>query len=268
MKALGKLRTFLDYTVRSLELGVDIKSKMLLTFMLPLVKFGLGKFTPRQIYNVQVKIGPLKQRLCIRPIDIFIIREVLVASPYVHPSMKKSPPRCIVDLGAHIGLASLSFKAVFPDAEIHCYEPDPENFKLLQRNMMSLPGVVLHQEAVGLRRTKSILYIPDNRHSASSLLRPLSAKQIHEVVCQVKPLDDILSEVGRQVDLIKFDIEGIEYEVFASSRLVHAVKWIVGELKGDQSEVERFVTLFPHHEAYVCIKVPKMAYVYLKHKGS
>lgn len=124
----------------------------------------------------------------------------------------------------------------------------------------------LHQEAVGTQRAEGVLYIPKGRHSASSLVRPLNVQQVDEVTCHVKPLDEVFGEVGRPVDLLKFDIEGVEYEVFAGSRLVHQVRWIVGELKGRAPEIERFIALFPHHEVQVRWQTSKMAYLYLKRR--
>lgn len=88
--------------------------------------------------------------------------------------MTDEPPRCIIDLGAHIGFATLCFKAQFPDTEVHCYEPDPENF----------------------------------------------------LCCQVR--------------------------------------WIVGELKARQPEIEKFVALFPSHDAHLYWQMPKMGYVDLR----
>jgi hypothetical protein len=37
----------------------------------------------------------------------------------------------------------------------------------------------------------------------------------------LKPLDAIIREAGETVDLIKFDIEGVEDQVFSRSSLVH-----------------------------------------------
>jgi FkbM family methyltransferase len=167
-------------------------------------------------------------------------------------------------LGAHIGLATLRFKASFPHAIIHCYEPDPENFKLLEKNTKDLLGVILHQEAVGPKDTTSTLYVPIGRHSASSLFRPPENIAFHEVRCKVKSLDRILVDIDSPVDLVKFDIEGIEYEVFSASKRVQEVPWIVGELKGGMGQIKRFVHLFPHHCAEMVWIARKMAVVYLR----
>lgn len=261
---LRKAKTLSDYACTGMGLGADLRSKWILASMLPGLKLGLVRILPQKRYKVAVRIGPLRQHLFIRPPDIFIVREVLAERPYIHPSMKDNPPRVILDLGAHIGLATLCFKAEFPDAEIHCYEPDPENFELLHLNTEGLHQVFLHQEAVGSERGEAVLYIPAGRHSASSLRRPLVVTHVHEVICKVKLLDDVLTEIGRPVDLIKFDIEGVEHDVFRASRLIHRVSWIVGEIKGNETYVQSFVSLFPRHYAEVRWRTPKMALVYLR----
>jgi len=43
-------------------------------------------------------------------------------------------------------------------------------------------------------------------------------------------LDDILTDVGG-VDLVKFDVERVEYEVFSAARHVCDVRVVVGEIK-------------------------------------
>ncbi len=265
MNLLRKGKTFCDYAHTGMRLGADLRSKWLLASMLARLKWRRSELEDQSVYQVQVQIGSLRRTLSIRAADIFLVHEVLSQSPYVHPEMAQEPPRCVVDLGAHIGLATLLFKAKFPDAEVHCYEPDPENFALLQTNTADLSNVFLHQEAVGVQQTEAILYIPKRRHSAASLRRPSGVDLMYEVLCRVKPLDDILAEAGR-VDLVKFDIEGVEYDVFAVSRSVHQVRWIVGELKATPAEIERFIALFPQHEGQIRWQAPKMAYVYLKRK--
>lgn len=85
----------------------------------------------------------------------------------------------------------------------------------------------------------------------------------YEVHCKVSALDRVLANIGLPVDLVKFDIEGVEYKVFSSSRRVQEVPWIIGELKGETGQIERFVHMFPHHCAEVVWVSRKMAVVYL-----
>lgn len=266
MNLISKAKTLWRYTHAAWALGDELRSRLVLATLLPRLKFPICLTSNERLYEVRIRIGPMRRILHLRAQDIFLVYEVLWGNPYIHPEMLREPPRCILDLGAHIGLATLRFKASFPQAIIHCYEPDPENFKLLEKNTTGLPGVVLHQEAVGPEDTIVTLYVPAGRHSASSLCRPSEGIAFHEVRCKVSTLDRILANIGSPVDLVKFDIEGVEYEVFSASRWVQEVPWIVGEMKGGTGQVERFVRLFPHHCAEVVWVARKMAVVYLWRK--
>jgi len=216
--------------------------------MLPRLKCysALGMSTSK-VYVAEVTIGELRHALHLRKQDIFILHEILGHSPYMTGDLYQNRPRCIIDLGAHIGLATLQFKAAFPEVAIHCYEPDPESFRLLELNTKALSNVLLHHEGVGSELAKAILYVHSNRHSATSLNPPKDKSDVYEVECVVKSLDTILREVGDTVDLIKFDIEGIEYPVFSHSGLVQQVRFLVGEIKASSRELDQFVKLFPSH---------------------
>jgi len=266
MNLISKAKTLWRYTHAAWALGDDLRSRLVLATLLPRLKFPVVRVDDERVHKVQIRVASLRRVLYLRTQDIFLFYEVLWGNPYVHPEMLQNPPRCILDLGAHIGLATLRFKASFPQAIIHCYEPNPENFKLLEKNTRGLPGVVLRQDAVGPEDTTATLYMPIRRHSASSLLRPPEGMAFHEVCCNVRALDKILADIDPPCDLVKFDIEGLEYEVFAASRLVQDVFWIVGELKGDAGQVERFVRLFPDHCAKVVWLARNMAVVYLQRR--
>ncbi len=82
----------------------------------------------------------------------------------------------------------------------------------------------------------------------------------------MKSLDRILADIGSPVDLVKFDIEGIEHKVFSVSALVNQVDWIVGEMKARLPEIIQFTTLLPYHEAQVHQQTPKVVYIFLKRR--
>jgi FkbM family methyltransferase len=262
---VSKFKTTLDYAATGIQLGVNRRSKLLLASMLPRLKFNSAiGLNASKVYAAEVAIGELRRLLYLREQDIFIVHEVLGHSPYLIADLYKSPPHCIIDLGAHIGLATLQFKAVFPEAVIHCYEPDPENFRLLELNTQALPKVVLHHEGVGSELTEAILYVHPNRHSSTSLKRPQKDTDVYGVECMVKPLDAIIREAGKVVDLIKFDIEGIEYPVFARSNLVQQVRFLVGEMKASTSEIDQFVKLFPNYHVSIQRIDKNMHFIHLR----
>jgi FkbM family methyltransferase len=263
---MGKLFTALQYASMGLGLGADVRSKWIFSSMLSRVKFHSAlSLSNSRVYNATIQVETLKQIVHFREQDIFIFNEVLFGNPYIQPELYKNPPRCIIDLGAHVGLAALRFAAAFPKAIIHCYEPDPENFDLLQLNTQALKNIVLHQEAVGSIFGKAKLYINPDRHTASSL-KPNQTDACKLVECRVKPLDGVIAEIGADVDLIKFDIEGVECEVFSHSQLVCRVQRIVGEMKAPFTEIEDFVKLFPNHIVEILQAAKNMYLIYL-HKG-
>jgi FkbM family methyltransferase len=55
----------------------------------------------------------------------------------------------IVDAGANIGAASLSFGRAFPEAVIVALEPEPDNFEMLKRNVERHPSVIPMAAAIG-----------------------------------------------------------------------------------------------------------------------
>jgi hypothetical protein len=80
----------------------------------------------------------------------------------------------------------------------------------------------------------------------------------------VKSLDRILADIDSPVDLVKFDIEGNEYDVFSHSQLVHGVSYIIGEIKASQESLKHFLSLFPHHKSFVNHLTSKMHIIFLK----
>jgi FkbM family methyltransferase len=264
---MGKLLTGLKYSSMGLGLGKDARSRWVLASMLPRLKIsGALGLRNSNIYTANVQVKTLQRRIHFRQQDIFVFYEVLFSDVYLRPELCREPPRCILDFGAHIGLATLRFAAAFPQATIHSYEPDPENFSLLGLAIQGLPNIVIHQAAVGNTLGKATFYVNPDKHTASSL-KTNQTQGCKQVECSVKPLDTVITEVGTAVDLIKFDIEGVEHEVFSQSRLVHGIKHIVGELKASRSEIDLFLNLFPNHTAEVRQAANNMYLIYLLHKG-
>src|SRR5947207_3356176 len=54
----------------------------------------------------------------------------------------------VVDLGANVGAFSVWASRRWPGSTIHAYEPHPDTFAMLVRNVAGLANVVCHQEAV------------------------------------------------------------------------------------------------------------------------
>jgi FkbM family methyltransferase len=126
----------------------------------------------------------------------------------------------ILDCGSHIGLSVAWFKRCWPKARIVAFEPDPQNFRLLQTNVAlnGFEGVELLNVAVSTGRGTARLF-GDFRAaapmaSAHSLRQEWGTQRSDQwVLVDTVPLADYITG---PVDFLKLDIEGMETEVMQS----------------------------------------------------
>jgi len=71
--------------------------------------------------------------------ELLAMRDVLLNEEYAVELDR--PPKVIVDAGANVGLASIFFSALWPEARIVAVEADPSTFRRLKENTASLRNV-------------------------------------------------------------------------------------------------------------------------------
>ena len=136
-------------------------------------------------------------------------------------------PQVIIDVGANLGLFTLGAHAVFPAADIFCYEPHPRAFAALALNTKPISDkVVVNNCALG-DAEKSMLFYPggpmnSNRSSGSHLMNESHWKEDHSgIIVPVSTLDaQVRSRSIPRVDFIKIDVEGFEWDVLQGSLAV------------------------------------------------
>jgi FkbM family methyltransferase len=125
-----------------------------------------------------------------------------------------------IDVGAYVGTHSVYFARVCGFPKVIAFEPDPNSFEVLQRNL-HLNGIdnrtVCVNKAVGRKRGICKLVRPYQPNGGSSRVSYTSANGIAEI--QVTRLDDELGKQGeKRVRLLKIDVEGFELEVVRGAR--------------------------------------------------
>lgn len=130
----------------------------------------------------------------------------------------------VFDVGAHIGVYSLklSKKAKL----IVAFEPHPENFKLLRKNVMinKLKNIVLYDYALSYFNGKAKLYLSHLPGSHSMVLR-----RSHEYIyVKVKTIEEVMNELSiDHIDLLKINAEGAELDILKGSQLNKIKKLII-----------------------------------------
>jgi FkbM family methyltransferase len=125
------------------------------------------------------------------------------------------PGDVAVDVGAMIGYYTVIFaKHVQAHGRVYAFEPDPENFALLESNvgMNGYGNVTCRRAVVGAEAGRGKLWrAPSNRGDNHAF--PGEGREAIDV--DVVVLDDVISE---PVDLVKIDVQGYESHVLAGMR--------------------------------------------------
>jgi FkbM family methyltransferase len=131
----------------------------------------------------------------------------------------------IIDGGANIGMATLRFKKLYPLAKITAFEPQPDVYKLLCKNIEDndLRFVVPVNKALGRGDESIDFYVStDGITDCCASIDPVSGghKKITVESCK---LSSFISDI---VDLVKLDIEGSELDVLLDLEETGKLQWI------------------------------------------
>ena len=158
--------------------------------------------------------------------DWAVFRDIFVNREYLEPSQPQAIAlkdlyrdilgnnRCplILDCGANIGLSSLWYANLFPDATIMAIEPEPANFLLLESNTVCFKNIKPIKAAISSGRSGFRL--------ANVSDAPWAWTIVEDEAGDIKSITvaDVMSMVPNCVPFIaKIDIEGHEVELFSGA---------------------------------------------------
>lgn len=172
-----------------------------------------------------------------RPYEVLhTYKELFEDEIYNFKTTKENP--FIIDCGANIGLSVLYFKGLHPKATVLAFEPDAANFKLLQKNITAngLKDVTAMQSAVWTHN--DTVSFSSNGSQGSQI----SNENKNSVTVKASRLADFLNQ--KQVDFLKIDIEGAEWEVLKDcAPYLHHVQDLFVEYHGKVDEAEKLAGL-------------------------
>ena len=180
-----------------------------------------------------------------------IYRNVFVDHEYRFDAATATP--FILDCGAHIGVSVLYFKALYPQATVAAFEPNPDVFELLKLNVgkNNLADVELVNAAVAGASGEIDFYTQKGSPREWTWGSAGVKNGWHDpTACRTirVPAVRLSSYIDREVDLLKLDVEGMEEVVLADiETALSMVKEIVIEFHGsstnDRNSLERVLRL-------------------------
>ncbi len=114
------------------------------------------------------------------------------------------------DCGAHIGIHLLKLKQKFPDIHVTCFEPNLDNFRVLQMNAKNLNNVTLINKAISNKTGKTKLFV-DSRDTRGDSISESWGKRPYKREILVETV--LLSDYIQSKSWIKLDIEGEELKI-------------------------------------------------------
>jgi FkbM family methyltransferase len=145
----------------------------------------------------------------------------------------------LIDGGAHQGLYSDSFKRIFPNSKIYCFEPSKDNFDILKNKFRSSNDISVLNYGLSNKTSQGELFYDKEGSSMSSLYRRrLDHFQIDFKKNEKIDLIDLESFWrknlnNKDIDILKLDIEGNELLALEGcGDLINKIKVIQFEFGG------------------------------------
>ena len=140
--------------------------------------------------------------------DLAMAWEVMVDNVYDAFAIK--PEDTIVDIGGHIGSFTVKAASLASNGKVYTFEPFPSTYAVLAKNTENLKNVEIQQTAVSGASGAQELFFSSSNPAENSLLR----KTDNSIEVPLVTLTDAFDKNHiKNVDLLKVDCEGAEYDI-------------------------------------------------------
>ncbi|WP_413205230.1 FkbM family methyltransferase [Rhodospirillum sp. A1_3_36] len=173
--------------------------------------------------------------------DDWVIVHLYCPQVEIYSPGSKIDIRVVVDLGANIGLETMRFKKMYPDARIVAVEAEGANYTQLVKNTKDLCDVTAVQAAIWSSDAHLKLVSGSSDSQAFNLIESEVGESAFDM--RGRSLVSILDEQGlAEVDILKIDIEGAESELFGDGCDV----WL--------GRIKCFIIECPDHDAPLTVQ--------------
>jgi FkbM family methyltransferase len=195
-------------------------------------------------------------------VELALIREVFLDHEYAHPLVPGAVT--VFDVGANIGMASIYLACLYPDATVYAFESAPAVYARLVEQVRAFPQIVPCHMALSGTDGERVFYIHPDSILSGSLIERIRGQE--QVTIPARRISTMADEFGiDQVDVLKFDIEGGERELFASAEDRARVNLLFGEVHLDilKTTKEEFAAQFPEFDTRYTRRINDNRYLFL-----
>jgi FkbM family methyltransferase len=136
---------------------------------------------------------------------------------YMFLEKKVTPGMQLIDIGAHIGLFSVTASQLTgAKGKIICFEPTPGTYTVLKETLRlnKCDNVIPVQAAVSDKEGEAVFYVSDTEAcNSNSLVRNKEENEITGYPVKLVTIDSVVSAYALKPSIIKIDAEGAELDV-------------------------------------------------------
>lgn len=176
----------------------------------------------------------MKPLIVSRPIDSQVYDQFLYYPFWISTldKLRIGSIKTAVDIGASSGIFLMFLMSIPTLEKVYCFEPDEENFKMLQTNSEGLgPGVEIYNFGIYYGTRISTVVGTGDQSPLGYMVEDV--KKEHDFrwgttryegkVFNLRPLEETIKS---PVDFIKIDVEGSEYNIIENSTLLRKSKYL------------------------------------------
>lgn len=146
--------------------------------------------------------------------------------------------KTVLDIGANVGATALYFARLYPNAQVYAFEPAPDNFAVLERNIANSQRIRGFNFGLGAADATLELYHSDNPVNFGGYsLHPAGSDTSKTVRIQVRNVATVLGELAlEKIEVIKVDTEGAEWDILTAfpESVLRSAQYVTGELHGNK----------------------------------
>jgi len=216
---------------RATSAGSSVRNKIII--LISLFIYSVFRFIPRHFQLLKRSSYAYYGEFILKDVTvknedgIFYCRKRSADCPVVSPTYEKEIREyfglnkgIFIDVGAHIGKYTIMMcKRLDNQSKVIALEPDPDNYKVLLRNILLNDCKDITPLNVGLWKEKDKLNLYGFGNKNTGGRSVVVSTSDFKVIIEVDTLDNVLKKLGvKKVDLIKIDVEGAEVEVLEGAK--------------------------------------------------